>query len=99
MFIKSFVGACIAAAALGLNLLVDEDQTPAALTDILAEKKTAKTAALSSEICLRTATRNKKALPDFYKILGGTTKYTDPDFKANWESFAWKDAGESFTEI
>ena len=98
MFIKTFVGACIAGAALSLNLLVDEDQTPAAITEILAQTET--TAEISSAICLRTANRNKAALPDFYKILGGKAKYTDTDFKASWNTaFAWKEASESFTEI
>ena len=99
MLIKSFMGACIAVAALSLKFEhINEltDQSPAAITEILSQKKTA---TISSEICLRTATRNKAALPNFYGILGGTAKYTDTDFKADWSSFAWKDAGETFTEF
>ena len=87
MFTKSFIGACMASAALSLNLK-HIDQTPAALAQIEA--------AIDTKICLRTAERNKAALPDFYQILGGSAKFTDPVFKADWSSFAWADAGEKF---
>ena len=90
MFIKSFIGACIAGAALSMNLK-SIDQTPAALAQIEA--------AIDASICLRTAERNKAALPDFYGILGGSAKWTDPVFKADWTSMAWKDAEETFTSI
>ena len=93
MFIKSFISASIAGAALSLNIQPVE-QSPAALTEILTQ-----TTAISKEICLRTATRNKAALPDFYSILNGSTKYTDTDFKHDWSSFAWKDAGETFSGL
>ena len=86
MFIKSFIGACIAGAALSINLRLD--QTPAALAQIEA--------AIDTKICLRTAERNKAALPDFYQILGGSAKFTDPVFKADWSALAWADAGETF---
>lgn len=91
MFTKSFVGACFAGAALGLNIK-SIGQTPAALAEI-------ESATVTAEICLRTATRNKAALPEFYDILGGSTKYTDTDFKHDWSSFAWSDASETFTEV
>ena len=95
MFIKSFVGACIAGAALSLTI-EPIHQTPAALTEILSQTEAG---SISAEICLRTAARNKAALPAFYDILGGSSKYTDPDFKHDWSSFAWSDASETFTEI
>ena len=91
MFIKSFIGACIASAALSFNIK-DIDQTPAALAQIEA-------AAIDKKICLRTSERNKAALPDFYSILKGSAKYTDPVFKADWTSVAWADAGEKFVGI
>ena len=94
MFSKSFMGACIAATALSINLK-HIDQSPAALTEILSQTKDE----IAADICLRTATRNKAALPDFNAILNGTTKYTDPDFKADWTSVLWEDAGETFTEF
>ena len=90
MFSKSFMGACIAGVALSINLK-DLRQTPAALTDILSQTKAAN---ISADICLRTANRNKAALPDFNGILNGTTQYTDPDFKADWTSILWTDAQE-----
>ena len=95
MFTKSFVGACVASMALGLNI-EPAGQTPAAITEILSQTETT---AISSAICQRTATRNKAALPDFNGILAGTTKYTDTDFKHDWSAFAWKDAGEVYTEM
>ena len=88
MFIKSFIGACIASAALSFNIK-DIDQTPTALAQIEA-------AAIDKKICLRTSERNKAALPDFYSILKGSAKYTDPVFKADWSALAWADAGETF---
>ena len=95
MFIKSFVGACIAAMALSLNI-EPADQSPTALDEILTQKSTT---TISKEICQRTATRNKAALPDFYGILGGTTKYSDTDFKPDWSAMAWKDAGETYASM
>ena len=80
MFNKSLIGACIAGAALSMNLKTI-DQTPAALAQIEA--------AIDASICLRTAERNKAALPDFYGILNGSEKFTDPVFKADWTSIAW----------
>ena len=95
MFAKSFVGACIAGAALSINI-EHIHQTPAALTEILSQTEAG---SISAAICLRTAARNKAALPNFYEILGGSAKYTDTDFKHDWSSFAWKDAGEKFDEV
>ena len=95
MFTRFFVNACIAGVVLSLQLQ-SIDQTPTALTEILAQTQAG---AINAEICLRTAARNKAALPDFYKILNGKTKYKDTDFKHDWSSFAWHDAGESFTDI
>ena len=95
MFIKSFVGACIAAMALSLNI-EPVDQSPAALEEILTQTSAT---TISKEICQRTATRNKAALPDFYGILGGATKYTDTDFKHDWSAMAWKDASETYAEM
>ena len=95
MFSKSFVGACIASAALSINI-EPIHQSPAALTEILSQTEAG---SISADICLRTAARNKAALPNFYEILGGSAKYTDPDFKHDWSSFAWSDASETFTEI
>ena len=89
MFIKSFIGACIAGAALSISLRLD--QTPAALAQLEA--------AIDTKICLRTAERNKADLPDFYSILNGDAKFTDPVFKADWTSMAWADAGEKFTHF
>ena len=77
MFAKSFVGACIAGAALSINI-EPIHQSPAALTEILSQTEAG---SISADICLRTAERNKAALPDFYELLGGSAKYTDPDFK------------------
>ena len=94
MFNKSFMGACIAATALSINLK-HVDQSPAALTEILAETK----GEIDSAICLRTANRNKAALPNFNDILNGSTKYSDPDFVADWTSILWEDAGETFSEF
>ena len=90
MFIKSFIGACIASIALSMNIK-QIDQTPAALAQIEA--------AISTKICLRTAERNKADLPDFYSILNGNAKFTDPVFTADWTSVAWADAGEKFVGI
>ena len=90
MFTKSFIGACIASAALSMNIK-HFDQTPAALAQIEA--------AIDNKICLRTAERNKATLPDFYSILNGNAKFTDPVFKADWTSVAWADAGEKFEGI
>ena len=87
MFTKSFIGACIASAALSMNIK-HIDQTPAALAQIEA--------AIDTKICHRTAERNKADLPDFYSILNGNAKFTDPVFKADWTSMAWADAGETF---
>ena len=95
MFIKSFVGACIAAMALSLSI-EPADQSPAAIEEILSQTSATSATSISKEICQRTATRNKAALPDFYSILGGATKYTDTDFKHDWSAMAWKDAGETY---
>ena len=94
MFNKSFMGACIAATALSINLK-HVDQSPAALTEILAQTQ----GEIDSAICLRTANRNKAALPNFNDILNGSTKYSDPDFVADWTSILWEDAGETFSEF
>ena len=96
MFIKSFVGACVAAMAHSLSIEPAVDQSPAAISELLSQTETT---AISSAICTRTATRNKAALPDFYGILNGTSKYTDTDFKHDWSAFAWKDAKEVYDEM
>ena len=95
MFTKSFVGACVASMALGLNI-EPAGQTPAAITEILSQTETT---AISKEICQRTATRNKAALPDFYGIEAGTTKYTDTDFKHDWSAFVWSEASEVWDQF
>ena len=93
MFARSFVGACVAGAALSLNLV---DQTPTAIDELLSQTAAAK---ISASICQRTVTMNKAAVPDFYGIYGGTSLFTDSAFPANWTTMAWADAGEKFTEF
>ena len=87
MFVKTFIGACLAVAALSLEVVTvadneitdaGDDQTPAAITEILSQAEAA--TAISAKICQRAPARNKAAVPDFYKIYGGTSVFTDSAF-------------------
>ena len=62
MFMKSFLGACIAGVALSLKLA---NQTPSPMAELLSQTKAGD---ISAEVCQRSATRNKKDVPDFYQI-------------------------------
>ena len=90
MFLKSFVGACIAGAALSLRLI---DQTPSAIAELLSQTAAAE---ISADICLRTATRNKADLPKFYDIYREGPMFTDSAFSHDGEAFAWTDAEEVY---
>ena len=91
MFLRTFVSACLASAAISLKL--SDLQTPSAIDTILSQTQTA----ISGEICQRAPTANKADVPDFYAIYAGADVFTDDKFPHTSEAFAWSDAGEVYS--
>ena len=91
MFLRTFVSACLASAAISLKL--SDHQTPSAIATILSQTQTA----ISGEICQRAATANKADVPDFYAIHAGSKVFTDDKFPHTSAAFAWSDAGEVYS--
>ena len=90
MFKKQFLGACMASVSLSLKLA---NQTPSAFAQILEEAK----APISGDVCQRTATRNKLAVPNFYQLYEQNNLFEDLTFPHTDQALAWTDAGEVYT--
>ena len=92
---STFLGACLAGVALSLQinsgLHLPENTTPAInFTQAGASR------AISTQVCQRTATRNKAAVPDFYTLYAGSSKFEDSAFPhGGADIFAWADASET----
>jgi hypothetical protein len=96
---KSFIGACLMGVALsiGLRTGIELPTEEVIHSDIFAQTETETgTGIISEAVCQKTAKRNKDAVADFYALYAGTTPYTDTDFAANNEAFAWNDASETY---
>ena len=93
---STFLGACLASVALSINL-TSKSKLQLQLPDTSPVEFFAQTGDISTEVCQRTANRNKEAVPDFYELYAGSEVFSDSAFPhTSADALAWPDANETW---